>query len=91
MNLANEGLEARKKEEEVNAKKRKAEEDARWEGASCPVAVVRDPTADMTMQRIENKEWTTGGTSQRTPRRRKRRRSRFSADSGCAIRCAYVF
>ena len=32
MNLANEGLEARKKEEEVNAKKRKAEEDAQWEG-----------------------------------------------------------
>ncbi|KAI0926100.1 hypothetical protein AcW1_008359 [Taiwanofungus camphoratus] len=31
MNLANEGLEARKKEEEVNAKKRKAEDDARWE------------------------------------------------------------
>lgn len=31
MNLANEGLEARKKEEEVSAKKRKAEEDARWE------------------------------------------------------------
>ena len=34
MNLANEGLEARKKEEEVNARKRKAEEEARWEGAS---------------------------------------------------------
>ena len=33
MNLANEGLEARKKEEEVNARKRKAEEEARWEGA----------------------------------------------------------
>lgn len=32
MNLANEGLEAKKKEEEVNAKKRKAEEDAAWEG-----------------------------------------------------------
>ncbi|KAH8099968.1 DnaJ-domain-containing protein [Cristinia sonorae] len=31
MNLANEGLEARKKEEEQNAKKRKAEEDANWE------------------------------------------------------------
>ncbi|KAI0091296.1 DnaJ-domain-containing protein [Irpex rosettiformis] len=31
MNLANEGLEAKKKEEEVNAKKRKAEEDAQWE------------------------------------------------------------
>ena len=33
MNLANEGLEARKKEEEVNARKRKAEDDASWEGA----------------------------------------------------------
>ena len=33
MNLANEGLEARKKEEEVAAKKRKAEEDKDWEGA----------------------------------------------------------
>ncbi|CAE6519114.1 unnamed protein product [Rhizoctonia solani] len=31
MNLANEGLEARRKEEEATAKKRKAEEDARWE------------------------------------------------------------
>jgi DnaJ family protein C protein 8 len=33
MNLANEGLEARKKEEEVASKKRKAEEDKSWEGA----------------------------------------------------------
>ncbi|KAG8766120.1 hypothetical protein FRC12_007078 [Ceratobasidium sp. 428] len=32
MNLANEGLEARRKEEEASAKKRKAEEDVRWEG-----------------------------------------------------------
>ncbi|THV07318.1 DnaJ-domain-containing protein, partial [Dendrothele bispora CBS 962.96] len=31
MNLANEGLEARKKDEEVAAKKRKAEEDKEWE------------------------------------------------------------
>ncbi|KAH9923294.1 DnaJ domain-containing protein, partial [Fomitopsis serialis] len=31
MNLANEGLEAKKKEDEVSAKKRKAEDDARWE------------------------------------------------------------
>ena len=38
MNLANEGFEARKKEEELSAKKRKAEEDARWEGnVMCPV------------------------------------------------------
>ena len=34
MNLANEGFEARKKEEEVTAKKRKAEDDARWEGTA---------------------------------------------------------
>lgn len=33
MNLANEGLEARKKEEEVTSRKRKAEEDKAWEGA----------------------------------------------------------
>ena len=33
MNLANEGLEARKKEEEVTSRKRKAEEDKTWEGA----------------------------------------------------------
>jgi DnaJ family protein C protein 8 len=32
MNLANEGLEARKKEEEVTTKKRKAENDKAWEG-----------------------------------------------------------
>lgn len=31
MNLANEGLEAKKKEDEVQARKRKAEEDANWE------------------------------------------------------------
>ena len=34
MNLANEGLEARKKDEEVAAKKRKAEDDKHWEGPS---------------------------------------------------------
>ena len=32
MNLANEGFEARKKEEEAATKKRKAEEDVKWEG-----------------------------------------------------------
>jgi DnaJ family protein C protein 8 len=36
MNLANEGFEARKKDEEVAAKKRKAEDDARWEGNVLP-------------------------------------------------------
>ncbi|KAG5651362.1 hypothetical protein H0H81_008931 [Sphagnurus paluster] len=33
MNLANEGLEARKKDEEVAAKKRKVQEDKQWEGS----------------------------------------------------------
>lgn len=33
MNLANEGLEAKKKDEEVAAKKRKAEDDKVWEGS----------------------------------------------------------
>ena len=37
MNLANEGLEARRKEEEAATKKRKAEEDARWEGTHSSV------------------------------------------------------
>jgi hypothetical protein len=32
MNLANEGLEARKKDEEVAQRKRKAEDDKNWEG-----------------------------------------------------------
>src|SRR5258708_33978933 len=46
MNLANEGFEARKKEEEVTAKKRKAEDDARWEGMSfrtCPAGDSHPP------------------------------------------------
>lgn len=50
-NLANEGLEARKKEEEVSARKRKAEDDKTWEGehvaqhicVSYPHLVVREP------------------------------------------------
>lgn len=34
MNLANEGFEARKKEEEAEAKKRKVEDEKVWEGES---------------------------------------------------------
>jgi len=37
MNLANEGLEARKKDEEVAQRKRKAEDDKNWEGMPVPV------------------------------------------------------
>jgi hypothetical protein len=41
MNLANEGLEARKKDEEVASKKRKAEEDKHWEGTLLPLSTCR--------------------------------------------------
>lgn len=44
MNLANEGLEAKKKEEEVMAKKRKAEDDANWEGLSPQMLLLPTPT-----------------------------------------------
>ena len=43
MNLANEGLEAKKKEEEVMAKKRKAEDDANWEGLSPQILLLPTP------------------------------------------------
>ena len=52
MNLANEGLEARKKEEEVNAKKRKAEEEAQWERMS----LVYFCLLPLTMSCAENRE-----------------------------------
>lgn len=41
MNLANEGLEARKKEEEVATRKRKAEDDKKWEGESSDSQIPR--------------------------------------------------
>ena len=37
MNLANEGLEAKRKEEEVIHRKRKAEDDKSWEGTLSPL------------------------------------------------------
>ena len=44
MNLANEGLEARKKDEEVAQRKRKAEEDKTWEGTLHSFHIRRPPT-----------------------------------------------
>jgi len=43
MNLANEGWEAKKKEDEVLAKKRKAEEDASWEGLGLQTLAASGP------------------------------------------------
>ncbi len=88
MNLANEGLEARKKEDEVNAKKRKAEEDARWEGEyHIPLHGLR-PVSDRDPQRTESNGWVTGGISLREVRRRRSPRSPSSAESGCRARLA---
>lgn len=55
MNLANEGLEAKKKEEEVMARKRKAEEDASWEGLSLQILSIRYRFIDSTTANREQR------------------------------------
>ena len=75
MNLANEGFEARKKEEEVSAKKRKAEEDARWEGNVFYLG--QHPTLTHLQQRTGNSEWTVGAASPIPRKRRRNRRELF--------------
>lgn len=88
MNLANEGFEARKKEEEVSAKKRKAEEDARWEGnVLCPVP---PPSFTHVQQRTGNSEWAVGVASP-IPRKRKRsRRELFLVEVPHIARCLHL-
>lgn len=58
MNLANEGLEARKKEEEVAARKRKAEDDKTWEGKFIPSRRTPLPSIHLSFSSIvsENRE-----------------------------------
>ena len=73
MNLANEGLEAKKKEDEVLAKKRKAEDDASWEGLSLKTLSTSGADLPISRQRTENNALAAGGRLART---RKRRRSR---------------
>ena len=58
MNLANEGLEAKKKEEEVIAKKRKAEDDAHWEGSWLQMPTVS--SADLLVLTTANREQRVG-------------------------------
>jgi hypothetical protein len=75
MNLANEGLEARKKEEEVSTRKRKAEEDKQWEGSFLLLRPISGPlTIVANMQRPVNNGLTHGGLSQITERRRRKLR-----------------
>jgi hypothetical protein len=74
MNLANEGLEARMKDEEVAGKKRKAEDDKVWEGMFLPLysSSVTNP-----LQIRGISAWIAGVLSP-TPRRRRRPRLRSS-------------
>jgi DnaJ homolog subfamily C member 8 len=58
MNLANEGLEAKRKEEETLAKKRKAEEDANWEGM--PLQYLPTTGADLWAPATANREQRVG-------------------------------
>ncbi len=55
LNHVNEGYEARKKEDEVNERKRKAEVDKDWEGASCPYIAslcISDPSVSQPTERF---------------------------------------
>ena len=63
MNLANEGLEARKKDEEVAQRKRKAEEDKTWEGRLLPIHTLPLPnfyTSVPILQKLANNVSTAG-------------------------------
>lgn len=88
MNLANEGLEARKKEEEVATRKRKAEDDKKWEGEPCDPQIVYPTLPWIFMliftvrihQKTENNASTAGVHSPKIQRRRRNRRSMSSVD-----------
>ena len=69
MNLANEGLEARKKDEEVAQRKRKAEDDKNWEGI--PMFLLDFYFYSVSLQIIGNSVLIAGAPS---PARVKRRR-----------------
>lgn len=75
MNLANEGLEARKKDEEVAQRKRKAEDDKTWEGALLFIHTLPLPnfyTSVPILQKHANNVSTAGAAFPIPPRRRKR-------------------
>jgi len=73
MNLANEGLEARKKDEEVAQRKRKAEDDKNWEGISVSHFFF-SPYSLIAFQIIENNVLIAGAASLAPARRRRRQK-----------------
>lgn len=72
MNLANEGLEAKRKEEETMQKKRKAEDDKTWEGAQTSSNNYTFNFTSMVEQKAGKTGLAAGGHSLPPPRRRKR-------------------
>ena len=77
MNLANEGLEARKKDEEVAQRKRKAEEDKTWEGTLLPIhslPLLTYYTSVPILQKHASNVSTAGAAFLIPPRRRKRQK-----------------
>jgi hypothetical protein len=72
MNLANEGFEARKKDEEVQTKKRKAENDQAWEGTILRLLGFA-ALPHISDQRVAKSGSVPGVISLRNRRRRRRR------------------
>jgi hypothetical protein len=65
-----EGAEAKRKEDEVNAKKRKAEADKKWEGVCTPrFPFSADLLAEQRLQSHAKRGWETGERSKRAARR----------------------
>jgi DnaJ family protein C protein 8 len=74
MNLANEGLEAKRKEEEVIHRKRKAENDKSWEGAFLFISTPYFCFTSVNEQKVEKIVWIAGDRSPPLARRRRRPR-----------------
>jgi len=81
MNLANEGLEARKKDEEVAQKKRKVEDDKLWEGGPLSFTSIYLYLTVALSQKLVNSGLVAGVPSH-IPTRRRKKPSLTSLDEG---------
>lgn len=89
MNLANEGLEARKKDEEVATKKRKAEEEKAWEGVF--LHSNSDSQSHPTIQTRGNSAWIAGVSSLHMQRKRRRPRTLYLDESSSFLSVDRVY
>jgi len=87
MNLANEGLEARKKDEEVAQRKRKAEEDKTWEGTRLSIHTFPVPTNYTSVPILQKhaNNVLTAGVAFPIPQRRRKRPKPLSLDNTFTI------